>query len=291
MLRSMTGFGVAHAQVEGVEYTVEIRSVNGRYLKPVVKLPEAWGAAETDFEKILRGRLARGTVTLSVRMKLPDDRAACQINSAVLRRYVEQLRAAADDPRAGVDLASLLTLPGVCEPPPLEDLCRRTRDGLETLIAQALGDLIAMRQREGQVVADDVLANCDGVEKNLAVVAERAPGVLEDYRQRLGARVADLTHSGEVSADPDRIAREVAIFAERCDVAEEVSRLGGHVAQFRSTADDDGPTGRKLDFITQEMLREANTIASKANDAEMARAVVEIKTAIDRIKEQVQNIE
>ena len=291
MLRSMTGFGIAHAQVEGVEYTAEVRSVNSRYLKASVKLPEAWAAAETDFEKILRSRLRRGSVTLTVRMKLPDDQAAYRVNAAVLGRYVEQLRSVADDPMVRVELSSLLELPGVCDPPPLEELCRQTRAGLEALIGLALDDLIAMREREGQAVGADLLSNCDAIGKSLAVVSDRAPGVLVDYRQRLTARVAELTHTGEVSADPDRIAREVAIFAERCDVAEEISRLTGHVAQFRAAMEDDEPSGRKLDFIAQEMLREANTIASKANDAEMGRAVVEIKTAVDRIKEQVQNLE
>jgi len=291
MLRSMTGFGIAQGQVEGVEYAVEIRSVNSRYFKASIKLPEAWATAETDFEGILRKRLQRGSVTLTVRMKLPDDQAAYQVNNAVLRRYVEQLQVQQPDPMLRVDLGSLLELPGVCEPPPLEELCGRTRGGLEGLIDQALSDLIRMRRAEGRVVRDDLLANCQAIEQNLAGVAQRAPTVVADYRDRLAARVAELTHAGEVSVDADSIAREVAIFAERCDVAEEISRLGGHVEQFRATLGADGPAGRKLDFIAQEMFREANTIASKGSDAHIARCVVEIKTAIDRIKEQAQNVE
>lgn len=291
MLRSMTGFGIAQGQVEGVEYAVELRSVNSRYFKAGIKLPEAWATAETDFERILRTRLRRGSVTLTVRMKLPDDQAAYEVNNAVLRRYVDQLRAVENDPMLRVDLGSLLELPGVCEPPPLEEICQQTRGGLEKLIGQALDGLVAMREREGQVVRDDLLANCDAIERNLAGVVERAPTVVVDYRNRLSARVAELTNAGQIGVDADSIAREVAVFAERCDVAEEISRLGGHVAQFRAAVDRDEPAGRKLDFIAQEMLREANTIASKANDVEIGRAVVEVKTAIDRIKEQVQNLE
>ena len=295
MLRSMTGFGGAVGQIEGAAYAVEIRSVNNRYFKASIKLPEMWATAEGDIEKLLRARLQRGTVMLTVRMKLPQEQAAYQVNGEALKVYLRQLRAVGGGDQAGVriDLASLLQLPGVCEPPPLEQLCQRSRAGLMALIGQAVEGLAQMRCQEGQIVEDDLRKNCRAIREDLQRVWERAPEVVRNYHDRLATRVEELTAAGNVKIDEDSLAREVAIFAERCDVAEEVSRLGGHLDQFAQTLDspDADAVGRKLDFIAQEMLREANTIASKANDVEIARWVVNVKTAVDRIKEQVQNVE
>lgn len=195
------------------------------------------------------------------------------------------------DPTLRIDLGTLLQLPGVCEPPPLEELMERTRPALMELLDKALAALVAMRRREGGQLRADLARHCDVVEASLAVVGERSPMVVAEYHERLAARVRELLAAGKVQIDQDQLAREVAIFAERCDVSEEITRLGGHLEQFRSAMDSPEPAGRKLDFIAQEMLREANTIASKSNDVQIARAVVEIKTAIDRLKEQVQNAE
>jgi uncharacterized protein (TIGR00255 family) len=293
MLRSMTGFGSAAGQIEGVEYAVEIRSVNNRYLKTSVKLPEPWSSAEADIDAMLRRRLQRGTVTLTVRMRLPADKAASRINTTALLDYLDQLRPVEADanPMLRVDLASLMLLPGVCEPPSIQELLDRTREGLVGLIEQAVDALVEMRSREGEALRADLLANCDAIESGLAAVGELAPAVVRDYQERLTQRVADLLQAGKVSIDQDQLAREVAVFAERSDVAEEVTRLTGHIEQFRQNAGAGDPVGRKLDFIAQEMLREANTIASKASSGEIARIVVDIKTAVDRIKEQVQNVE
>lgn len=293
MLRSMTGFGSATGVVDGVEFSVEIRSVNNRYLRTIVKLPESWMHAEAEAEKLLRNELHRGHVTLSVRMKVSDEQAAYRVNTSALRKYIDQMKVLETDGglTLRIDLGSLLQLPGVCEPPPMDEICRRTRDGLMKLIAQAVGQLVEMRKQEGRAIEDDLFARCDQVEKGLAVVSERSPLVVQDYRDRLFARVKELTDSGEISLDAESLVREVAIFAERSDVAEEISRLKGHLEQFRKATSASEPSGRKLDFLTQEMLRESNTIGSKANDAMIAREVVDMKTAIDRIKEQVQNVE
>ena len=293
MLRSMTGFGSAKGKADGVEYDVEIRAVNHRYFKASIKLPEAWSSAETDVEARLRRDIQRGSVTVSVRMKVADEQAAYHVNMAALARYVDQLRELEVDGNLTmrIDLGSLLQLPGVCEPPALEDLCVKTHAALMALIDEAVKGLIAMRQREGEALQTDLLANCDMIDEHLASVAERSPLVVSDYHERLHQRVAELAEAGKISLDADVLTREVAIFAERCDVAEEINRLGGHLDQFRKTVNSSEASGRKLDFIAQELLREANTIGSKANDTEIARAVVDIKTAVDRIKEQVQNVE
>lgn len=293
MLRSMTGFGSAEGRIEGVEYTVEIRSFNNRYFKGVIKLPECLCQAESDVEKLLRLRLNRGTVVVAVRMRLPDELAAYRVNAAALQRYLDELKPLEIDanPAIRIDLGSLLQLPGVCEPQPLDEAVERSRDGMLGLVSQAVEGVMAMRRAEGKGLRADVMARCGEIEANLEIVCQRAPLVVQDYHERLAARVKELTNAAKVDIDEEYLAREVAVFAERCDVAEEISRLRSHLEQFRGAADSPEPAGRKLDFIAQEMLREANTIASKANDAEIARAVVEIKTAIDRIKEQVQNVE
>lgn len=293
MLRSMTGFGSAAGQVESVSYVVEVRSVNNRYLKVSCKLPDFLAAAESEIEALVRHRVQRGTLTLSVQTRLPEDRAAGRVNAAVLSSYLDQLRMidVEGNPMLRVDLATLMQLPGVCEPPSLEGLVESTRDGLLALVAQAVENLSKMRRKEGDSLKADLLGNCGEVERNLAAIAEVAPKVVVDYHDRLAIRVAELTRAAKVNIDEDLLAREVAIFADRCDINEEITRLRAHVEQFRQTGDSPEPAGRKLDFIAQEMLREANTIASKANSAEIGRHVVDIKTAIDRIKEQVQNVE
>ncbi len=293
MLLSMTGFGAATGGVDGVDYTVEVRTVNNRYCKINTKLPDCWSGIEPEVEQRIRTRLTRGSVTLAVRMKVPEEKAAYQVNTGLLQRYVDQLKVleAGGDPAFRIDLAAMLQLPGVCEPPPLEELVAETKDQLLALVDRALEALVAMRKAEGQALVDDLLAHCSQIEAKLAAISERAPLVIQEYHERLSARVKQLTEQARLQIDQEALGREVAIFAERSDIAEEISRLTGHVEQFRQTVDAPEPSGRKLDFIAQEMLREANTIASKAGDTDIGRAVVDIKTAIDRIKEQVQNAE
>jgi uncharacterized protein (TIGR00255 family) len=293
MVLSMTGFGGASGAVDGVEYSVEVRSVNNRYLKTTLKLPESWSQSEYEIDRMLRQKVQRGTVTVSVRMRIPDDQAASKVNTSALLSYVEQLRVVEMEanPTLRIDLAALLQLPGVCESRPMDELVSRTEAGLMKLIEQALSAMMEMRRREGETIREDLLANCKALETNLALVEARAPKVVGEYQQRLTARVAELTAGANLRLDEQDLAREVALFAERCDVAEEISRLKAHLDQFRAVLNASESGGRKLDFIAQEMLRESNTIASKSSDADIARAVVEMKTAVDRIKEQVQNVE
>lgn len=293
MLRSMTGFGAAQAEIKSVSFSVEIRSVNNRYYKLTTKLPDIWASAETEIEKRIRKVLTRGSVTVNVRMKVASDQAACQINTKVLAGYLDQLKLLQTeaDPTMRIDLASLLQLPGVCEPLDRESLCKDTYGGLMELIDQAIAALNEMRKTEGAALRSDLLGHCDTIERELNKISARAGQVVLEYHDRLRDRVQELLAAARLELDSDTLAREVAIYAERCDIAEEINRLTGHIEQFRLVADDPEPAGRKLDFIAQEMLRETNTIGSKSNDAEIMRAVLEIKTAVDRIKEQSANAE
>ncbi|MDP6544259.1 MAG: YicC/YloC family endoribonuclease [Phycisphaerae bacterium] len=292
MLQSMTGFGAAQGHCDGVEYSVEIRAVNHRYLKTSVKVPEIWSSAEIDIENLLRDRLQRGSIGLSVRMRISDEQAAYTVNTVALAKYIDQVKGlrSAGEEYLTIDLAVLMALPGVCNPPKMDDLRERTCDELMGLINQAIDNLLEMRAREGKGVQDDLLDQCEQVEASLGDIGSRSPRVVEEYHQRLCERVGELIDAARIDIDKDHLAREVAVFADRCDINEEISRQNGHLQQFRETCGGDQPAGRKLDFIAQEMLREANTIASKANDSEIGRAVVDMKTAVDRIKEQVQNV-
>jgi uncharacterized protein (TIGR00255 family) len=289
----MTGFGAASGAVDGIEYTVEIKSVNNRYFKPSIKLPESWSRAEAELESKLRQVIARGTVTVTLRMRIPDDKAAYTVHTKVLDTYLRQIEAleVEGNPSMRIDLGSLMQLPGVLEPPSMERIVEQTRAGLMNLVDAALDQLMAMRRREGQSLADDLHRHCEAMRSAMDRIGQRAPEVVALYHERLRQRVAELTGEAKVQLDADSLAREVALFADRSDISEEISRLEGHLQQFLDAFDSDEPVGRKLDFIAQEMLREANTIASKSGDPEIARIIVDVKSAVDRIKEQVQNIE
>ncbi len=294
MIKSMTGFGAQSREIDGVRYSVEIRSVNSRYFKAIIRLPDLWSHLEVEIDRRLRSRLNRGSVQFAMRMTAMSSEAAPQINMPVIERYIEQLdiiRPDQIDVNINVDLATLLLLPGVCTPPGAESLSEKAKSEILELADETIDALIGMRTDEGKVIADDLLAQCEITEKHLADVAGRTDQVIKEYHERLKHRVTELIASAELNLDEQTLAREVAIFAERCDIAEELSRLGGHIEQFRKVVGNNEQAGRKLDFLAQEMLREANTIASKSNDGQITLAVVEIKTAIDRIKEQVQNVE
>lgn len=293
MILSMTGFGAGDLREESVSYRVEIRTVNNRYFKASMKLPEHLLRFEGDIEKMLRGSLGRGSISYALRVKDDQAQAAYEINVTALGHYVRQLDAiSAGRGNMQIDLAGLLELPGICEATDRDEESLKVQFAVVAKVTKiAIDRLIEMRRVEGEALWRDLQEQCAGIRKQLISVAQRAPGVVEEYHKRLRTRVQQLLDSSSAELDKDALAREVAIFAERCDVNEEISRLGSHIDQFLELSKGPEPAGRKLDFLAQEMLREANTIGSKANDAQVARHVVEIKAAIDRIKEQVQNIE
>lgn len=294
MLKSMTGFGTAAGLVDSVEYVIEVKSVNNRYLKVSTRLPDSLHSLEPQIETVLKKHIQRGSVFLAVKMKIADENAASSVNFAALESYMTQIHKlewASDNNRMRLDLATLLQLPGVCTPPSLEELAEKTSGGLLKLIEQAVKEMVEMRVTEGKAVREDLVKNASVIRDNLNVIAGRVDDVLKLYHERLKNRVDELIAHSKVSINEESLAREVALFAERSDIAEEVSRLGTHLDEFEKVCDSKEPVGRKLDFMSQEMLREANTIGSKSSDADIARLVVDIKTAIDRIKEQAANIE
>jgi len=298
MIRSMTGFGQAAGQVDGVHYAVEIRSVNNRYFKSTIRLPEELASLEANLESQLRSRVHRGSITLTVKFRLADDVSPYQINDTALEDYLKHLQKLRDQvgnsQTANIDLTALLGLPGVLvQTDDIEQVATQARTAIKPLVDQACQGLLKMRQTEGKTLAEDLLIHREVITTRLAEVAKRAPLVVDEYHLRLRNRIADLLAKAQLEIAQPELIREIAIYAERCDISEEVSRLTGHMQQFQEilTNAQGDPSGRTLDFLTQEMLREANTIASKSNDVTIARHIVEIKGSIDRIKEQVQNVE
>lgn len=291
----MTGFGMATAESDGAHYSVELRSLNNKYFKALIRLPEELQILEAEIETLLSKRLTRGSVVLTARYSDTSAAAAGRINAAALERYLAQLLAipGLDHEAARVDLGALLALPGVVVNDTGEERIDRARPILLRLAAEAADKLMAMRAREGVMLHETLHQHRETIRVRLEEVALRAPKVVEQYQERLRVRInALLAEAGAAVRDEDLL-REVAVYAERSDIAEEISRLDGHLKQFREIIDERGgdSAGRTMDFLAQEMLREANTIASKSSDGEISRRIVEIKSAIDRIKEQAANVE
>jgi uncharacterized protein (TIGR00255 family) len=296
VIRSMTGFGEASRLVDGVHYAVELRSLNNKYFKASIRLPEQLQVLEAELESALRRRITRGSVTLTVGYADTSASAALEVNHQALDRYVSQLRAS-ESVRGGVvamDLAALIALPGVLQTP-ADDAARlqAARAVLLELADAACQHLLSMRRREGDLLMEELCAHRDLIADRLGKIREQAPRVVAEYESRLRQRMQEMFREAQLTVEPVELIREIAVYAEKTDIAEEVSRLGGHIEQFTELlgAPEDRPVGRTLDFLAQEMLREANTIASKSPDSLVSRLIVEVKGAIDRIKEQVQNVE
>jgi uncharacterized protein (TIGR00255 family) len=288
----MTGYGEASAHLGGVQYFLEVRSLNNKYLKVVLRLPDALQSLEAELESKLRERVSRGTVTVTASVSDNSASAAFEVNKNALARYIEQIQEASGG--APVDIASLMALPGVLQPPAdAEGRLDATKAALFDLLNKAVAQLTAMREREGKALVADLRSHHEFIAARVVKLKEIAPGVIHEYEKRLRSRIDALLAESGVKVDTVDLVREIAAYAERTDIAEELNRLGAHLEQFMEllTSTDSRPLGRTLDFLAQEMLREANTIASKSPDAAISRLAVEIKGAIDRIKEQAANVE
>ncbi len=295
MIVSMTGFGDASLEREGTHNAIEVRSLNNRFFKSTIKLPDSVSGLEPELESMLREKLGRGSITFILKMRSNTADAAYRINTDALNAYIAQLqgiKVSNGHSSPVLDLGALLQLPGVCQEPRDEhDELERHTPVIRELSAKAIEKLSAMRKREGESLFADLMKHSTVIKTSLAEIAKRAPFVIDDYHKRLSQRVNQLLSKAELQVNQQDLLKEVAVFAERADISEEIQRLTTHLEAFESACRTGEHAGRKLDFITQEMLREANTIASKANDATIAKHIVEIKGAIDRLKEQVQNAE
>ena len=298
MIRSMTGYGAADRADQEVRIAVEMRTVNNRFFKGVQHLPEGLGAIEVTIDKILRETITRGTISLGLTVEPRGGAARVPINKDILEAYLKDLEGFMggwthkSTNYSDALLGLLLGLPGVVGSETvlltgIENLPGR----IEAVVREAVGRLNAMRDTEGQSTADDMRATLTEMERLLTAVEARVPFVVNEYRDRLRQRVTDLLEGVEVTLDDQTLAREVAFAAERSDINEEIARLKSHVDQYRELLVESGPAGRKLEFLTQEMYREVNTIGSKSADSEISRHVVSIKVGVDRLREQSQNVE
>jgi uncharacterized protein (TIGR00255 family) len=290
MISSMTGFGAADGLVGDARATVEIRTVNHRFFSPALKLPAAFGRWEGEIRELLRQKIARGHVTLTAR--IDRDSTAPVIDETRLAHYLTALKALQKKHKlAGeLDLSTLLRLPDVIAAPSDEV---EPRDGaaLVKLVAKAADNLAAMRKAEGAHLSGFLLERAEVIESRLAKTEKRAPIRLKEQHDRIKRTVGELV--GGAGVDPQRIAQEIAILADRLDIAEELDRFRSHLSAFRDTtrSKTSDPVGKRLGFILQEMVREANTIGSKANDAPILEDVIAIKEELERIREQVENLE
>lgn len=290
-VRSMTGFGQAEGAIGANEAQLELRTVNHRFFSPSIKLPSACAKWETDVRELLRSRITRGHATLSLRLARAG-RDEVAIDEARFATAVAQLRAlhaqhALDGP---LDLATVLRMPNVLSSNP-EEAVSGTVDELLRLVREALDALDRARLEEGHRLTAVLHTRIDAIADAVTRIAARAPARLEAQRQRLRRAVQELADG--VDVDDQRLAQELAILADRLDISEEIDRFHSHLTAFRETLAAPGgvPVGKRLGFLLQELLREANTTGSKAADAEILQDVIGIKEELERIREQVENLE
>jgi len=296
VLCSMTGYGDATYQSDTLHLAIELRAVNNRYLKVSLRAAEPYNLLESEFEKVVRRQVRRGTIQVHLRCQRQLSPQDFQINAVALQSYVRQLRELSGtlglSDHGSVLLSQALALPGVV-PEPATAAFRLEEEWplIERVLDQALSRLQAMRQEEGRAMAQELLQMRDHIAGQLERIRAQVPRVAVLYRDRLFDRVRGLLSELDVQIDRSDLIKEVAIFAERSDIAEEVVRLASHLDQFQEIINEPESAGRKLEFLTQEMFRETNTIGSKASDVEISRQVVEIKATLEKIRELVQNIE
>ena len=290
----MTGYGQARWEGEGRVVLVELRSVNGRFFKLSSRVPHELGAAEHEFEKIVRQRIERGSVDLFVKIELTGARAARPVNTDALESYVRQTREVGDKLGVAVtiDAAALAALPGVLDS---EEIGSEEVEALLRQVVAALGraldELDKMRRVEGQRLGEELLRHGEAVESAVGVIEAAQPDAQQRQKERLIERVNRLLAETSIVVGEPELAREIAICADRSSVNEETARLRSHVHQLRDALSQDGPVGRRLEFLSQEMHREVNTMSAKVGDIGVSRQIAALHIEVDKIREQVLNIE
>jgi uncharacterized protein (TIGR00255 family) len=288
----MTGFGEARHQDQRGLILVEVRAVNHRYFKLSTKISESDAAIEPALERLVRERVKRGSIQLNVKVERPRRPEDYRLNLVALASYRDQLRRTSGFEDKVIDLAQLLALPGVVEDvrgPEVsadEDWPR-----IERVVGRALEALETSRAGEGRAMATELVALCKAIGEHLRAIAERGPAVVQSYHKKMLERVSLLARAHGVTVEPKDLVREVAILADRSDISEEIVRLRAHLGQFHAIIEETESSGRKLEFLVQEMGREINTVGSKANDVDINRLVVEVKALLEKIRELIQNVE
>lgn len=291
-LLSMTGYGSAKGSVEGQEITVELKSVNNRYLDCSVRLPRNFLFAEDTVKQAVSAGVSRGKVDVFVSAQASQDSGTVvSVNEELARGYRDAVARIAETLglESGLNAFSLARFPDVLTVERRELDKDKAAAALSEITAKAVEEFNAMREREGERLRRDMLGKLETIEGLVSVVEERSPQTVKEYRERLEARLRDILT--DRSLDEQRVITEAAIFADRTAVDEETVRLRSHIAQFRTMLEEGSPIGRKMDFLVQEFNRESNTIGSKCSDASLAKVVVDLKSEIEKIREQLQNVE
>lgn len=292
MIKSMTGYGSAKGVVDGLEISVELKSVNNRYLDASVRLPRSFLFAEEMIKSRVQSHISRGKVDVFVNVDSSQaGDMTVKVNEGLLKAYLDAIGSIAEEYQLPKDLTAL----NVSRFPDVLTVEKKDLDadainaGMEKIVEQALHDFDAMRLREGQKLRDDVLSRLNTIRSLVETVEAKAPETVAAYRERLEQKMAEVL--GTAGIDENRILAEAALFADHIAVDEETVRLRSHMAQLETMINGNSPTGRKIDFLIQEFNREANTIGSKCQNSEIAHVVVDLKSEIEKIREQIQNIE
>lgn len=291
MVKSMTGYGKSSLSIDTREYQVEIKSVNHKYIDTNIKMPRIISYLEEDIRKIITSKLKRGKIDIFISFEnYSKDGNDIQINSNLAKMYIQNLKKLAEEESisANIEVTEITKLPDVLTIKSNIDENQIKLELLQT-VEEAINNLITMRQSEGERISRDILLKISQIEEKKQEIFMLSTGLIDEYVVKLEARIKEILKTEEV--DKSRLMQEVVIYADKCSVEEEITRLTSHIEQLRNLINSNEPNGKKMDFIIQEMNRETNTIGSKAYNLEITNRVVDIKTILEDIREQIQNIE
>ena len=292
MIKSMTGYGRVEGLCDGRNIIVEAKSVNHRFLEIALRMPASLYPLEMEYKKKIAERFKRGRIDVSIRLEGEcSDTSKVNLNMDIARGYFDVLSRMKTEfnIQEPISIKNLISFRDIFTPPAETQLDTDFLNSVEKMLQEALSILVNMRQDEGIVLFSDMQMRLQTIGSIMGEIRLRAPQVVLEYQKRLSERIKELTAGLEL--DAGRLAQEVAVMADRCDITEEIVRMQSHIGQFEALLQSDEAEGRKIDFLLQEMNREINTIGSKGNDAEIARQVIEVKSELGKLREQAQNIE
>lgn len=291
MIRSMTGYGKQSLNVDGREYQIEIKSVNHRYLDINIKIPKTLSYLEETVKKEISEKIKRGKVDVFITYENNSKEGRnITINKELAKLYIEQLKELAEEEKisSNIEVMEIAKFPDILTIKADEE-DEKIKQEIIQVTTEATNKIVEMKAIEGEKIAQDLLQRISKIENKIMEISSKSTGLIEEYVVKLEERINEILKNQEI--DKTRLAQEVVIYADKCSIEEEVTRLNSHISQFKNLLNSNEAIGKKLDFIIQEMNRETNTIGSKANNLEITNGVIDIKTEIENIREQVQNIE
>ncbi len=291
MIKSMTGFGRAKLEIDGKEFTIEIKSVNHKYNDISVKLPRQISYLEEKIRKVISQKISRGKIDIFVSMQDFSEKGKnIRINHEIAKIYIDELKTLAEENgiNSEINITEVSKLPEVLNISNEENE-EEIWENVSQVLNMAIENFIEMRETEGSKIKEDLKTRIEFVKEKVQEISKYSSGLIDEYIVKLESRIKELLKVDVV--DKDRLAQEIVIFADKSSIEEELTRLNSHINQFSNLLEKDSPVGKKFDFIIQEMNREVNTIGSKANSLEITNCVIELKTEIENIREQIQNIE